>query len=554
MIAAPWPPSPPTLLDSLFDQAASLLTPRRDAPDPPEDYPSWLAELFPAHVTAPLADHHHRIWRWVWALERGTRPDPLVVLLPRGGAKSTTAEMACVAVGAHRTRRYALYISGTQKQADDHVGNVASMLASPTVAAFYPALSERDLNKFGVSKGWRHNRLRSAGGFTVDALGLDVDVRGIRLDENRPDLLIFDDVDDAEDSIETVRKKIRIITQKILPAGSPDVATLFVQNLVHYESVAARLAGVASEDADFLAGREVIGPVPALVGFKVERVPGTLRWQITAGTPTWAGQDRATCQAQLNDWGIKAFRAEAQHERTPPEGQAFPEWDAGVHVVEPIPTPPPTWALYRSVDYGYAAPMCCLWAAKRPDGTIVVYRELYGTGMTASTQAKQIAHLSGGEAYRSSVGDPSMWASNREGRQEKSVSAQYRENGVSLTKASNERVAGWALLHTLLEFDDERPPILTVTKDCPNLIRTLPLLVKDPHKPEDVDSDGEDHAPDAARYLAMKAAGHLLAAAFEAASAQPAVPPTPLEQLRRASINAPEFPEPSRRAKAWGSA
>lgn len=466
-------------------------------------------------------------------MERGARPSPLVVLLSRGGAKSTSAEMACVAVGAHRKRRYALYISGTQKQADDHVGNVAAMLESPAVGAYYPDLSERDLNKFGVSKGWRHNRLRTADGFTVDALGLDVDVRGIRLEENRPDLLIFDDVDDAEDSVETVKKKIRIITQKILPAGSPDVATLFVQNVVHYESVAARLAGLASEEADFLAGREVIGPVPALVGFKAERIPGTVRWQITSGTPTWAGQDLATCQAQVDDWGIKSFRAEAQHERTPPEGQAFPEWDASVHVVDGVKLGA-DWPRWRAIDYGYAAPFCCLWIAKRPDGSIVVYRELYGTGLTAFEQALQVRVLSAGETYKASVGDPAMWASNREGRRHQSVADQYREMGVKLTRATNDRLAGWERLHQYLSWDEATaetplyPPRLLVSKSCVNLIRTLPLLVRDPHRVEDVDTDMEDHAPDALRYALMEAGRDLrLSAALMRSLRGPDAAPDP---------------------------
>ncbi len=419
--------------------------------------------------------------------------------------------MACAAVGAHDWRRYVLYVSGKQDQADDHVSNVARMLESKQIERYYPSLGERSVGKYGNSQGWRRNRIRTSKGLTVDALGLDVAARGAKLDEQRPDMIIFDDVDDTEDSVETVEKKVRAITQKLLPAGSSDLATLFVQNIVHYESVAARLAGVASKEADFLSDRQVIGPVPALIGFQAERIPGTVKWRITAGTPTWAGQDRETCQFQVNDWGIKAFRSEAQHEKTPPEGQAFPEFDQTVHVVESIPVLDPRWDLFRGVDYGYAAPMCGLWGARRPDGGIVIYRELYGPGMTAPVQAKRIAALSGAETYKASVGDPSMWASNREGRSEKSISQHYRENSVPLSKATNERVAGWGLLHTLLDFDDERPPMLTITKDCPNLIRTLPDLVKDPNKPEDVDTDGEDHAPDALRYLVMKAAGHLVA-------------------------------------------
>jgi hypothetical protein len=475
-----------------------------------EDYAEWLQTMFPRYASAPLADHHHCLWRWIWALKRGVRPRPLCLFLARGGAKSTSAELACVAIGAHDQRRYVLYVSGKQDQADDHVGNIARMLESDTVATHYPRLGERQVGKYGNSQGWRRNRIRTTAGLTVDALGLDVAARGVKLDEQRPDLIIFDDVDDTEDTIATVEKKVRAITQKLLPAGSPDLATLFVQNLVHYESVAARLAGVASVEADFLADREVIGPIPALIGFKAERVPGTIRHRIVSGVPTWVGQDRDTCQFQLNDWGIKAFRSEAQHERTPPEGQAFPEWDASVHVIpwKPIPA---SWPRYRAVDYGYAVPYCCLWAARQPDGAFVVYRESYGAGLTAPEQAFQVRALSAGETYKASVGDPSMWASTREGRRFKSVADQYKEHGVKLTKANNDRAHSIERIHSYLAWDegdamhDAFPPRLFVLNTCTNLIRTFPLLVKDANDPEDVDSDGEDHPFDALRYFLMSA-------------------------------------------------
>ena len=38
---------------------------------------------------------------------------------------------------------------------------------------------------------------------------------------------------------------------------------------------------------------------------------------------------------------------------------------------------------------------------------------------------------------------------------------------------------------------------------CPNLVRTLPLLVHDDAKPQDVKADSEDHAGDCLRYGLM---------------------------------------------------
>lgn len=474
-----------------------------------DEYEPWLRRLFENWLTdasgrhIPLAEHHHEFWQWVWTVERGVRPAPFVAIWPRGGGKSTSVELACVALAARKARRYVLYVCNTQAQADDHVQNIGALLESSPVEREYPDLASRALGKYGSSKGWRRNRLRTEQGFVVDAIGLDTAARGVKLDDARPDLIVFDDVDDASDTPQTVQKKIVAITQKLLPAGASDAGALAVQNLVHHEGVFARLANLASEPADFLADRIVSGPHPALRGFVAERAEG--RWLIVKGTPTWDGQNLDTCQRQVNDWGIRAFRAEAQHEKTPPVGQAFPEWDASVHTCEPFRIPE-EWSRWRAIDYGYAVPFCCLWMARRPDGTFVVYRELYETGLTASEQALRVRALSAGEEYKASVGDPAMWAASREGKRVQSVADQYREMGVPLSKAANERLAGKERVHQYLEWDEGYPPRLDVFKTCANLIRTMPMLVRDPNHPEDVDSDTEDHAYDALRYGLMEAA------------------------------------------------
>jgi hypothetical protein len=46
-------------------------------------------------------------------------------------------------------------------------------------------------------------------------------------------------------------------------------------------------------------------------------------------------------------------------------------------------------------------------------------------------------------------------------------------------------------------------PMLYIFKTCVHIIRTLPAMQHDINKPEDCDSDGEDHAPDTLRYGVM---------------------------------------------------
>jgi hypothetical protein len=135
-----------------------------------------------------------------------------------GGARHVNA------LGVRGKRKYVLYVRETQEQADKSVANVAALLESKAVASYYPEHGDRMVSKFGASRGWRRNRLRTSGGFTVDAIGLDTAARGVKVEEQRPDLIILDDIDDKHDSAGATARKIKTITTSILPAGSSNAA------------------------------------------------------------------------------------------------------------------------------------------------------------------------------------------------------------------------------------------------------------------------------------------------------------------------------------------
>ena len=274
----------------------------------------WLRALFPASVTHPFSRHHADFWEWAIALKPGIKPRPFIALWPRGGAKSTSAELACVFVGDKKTRSYIWYVSSTQDKADKHVENIGALLESKYLDGHNPALASRRIGKYGNSKGWRRNRLKTASGLTIDALGLETGARGGKDEERRPDLIIFDDVDEKHDTLAATKKRIETITTSVLPAGSSDCAILFIQNVIHEGSIADQLAG----KADFLIDRYVSGPIPAVKGlvYEVEFDPNLNRnrYRITAGEANWEGQNLDICQAQINEWGLTAFLAESQHE------------------------------------------------------------------------------------------------------------------------------------------------------------------------------------------------------------------------------------------------
>lgn len=275
------------------------------------DWKKWLHNLFPLYVRAPFAQRHIELWEWIEHLQPNQKQEAFIAIWPRGGAKSTTAELACVRIGAKRSRKYIWYISRTQDKADKHVETIAALLESTALEESDPQLASRKVGKYGTSKGWRRSRLRTGSGLTIDAMGLDVGSRGAKIENQRPDLMIFDDIDEKHDRPETTRKLIETITTTLLPAGSTDCAILFIQNLIHPDSIAAQMV---DGRADFLINRKVSGPHPAVMGLQYKRDPSINRFVITNGTATWEGQNLATCESQINDWGPTAFREEAQQE------------------------------------------------------------------------------------------------------------------------------------------------------------------------------------------------------------------------------------------------
>ena len=183
------------------------------------------------------------------------------------------------------------------------------------------------------------------------------------------------------------------------------------------------------------------------------------------------------------------------------EGQAFPQWNADAHIIDPFPLPD-HWAKWRAVDWGYSNPFACLWMTKDPDsGRIFVYREIYGTQLTDRQQARIIReNTPPTEKINVTYADPSMWAAKSAGSSVTDTASEYAVEGVVLTKADNNRVDGKRKIDRLLAPLPDGKPGLQVFSNCCNLIRTLPELVLDKTQVEDVDTTQEDHAYDALRY------------------------------------------------------
>jgi|TARA_R110000787_G_scaffold56820_2_gene130356 hypothetical protein len=170
---------------------------------------------------------------------------------------------------------------------------------------------------------------------------------------------------------------------------------------------------------------------------------------------------------------------------------------------------PEEWPILTGMDYGEESPTCCLWAAKDFDGNLIIFNEYYAKGASASQHALAVKstqddcpHSQREPTYH--IVDPNFFVRRRLDEAPLNAAADFfAVEGLHLTKGNNNRVNGWRVLNDAMSKGK-----LKIFKEwCPNLIRTLPAVPRDLKKPEDINTDSEDHAVDSLRYLAVHVFG-----------------------------------------------
>lgn len=327
-------------LAGLTGQAASV----QDGLDTREierDWRTWLKAVAPRTFTGSWASFHVEFWDWFWQLIRRRKAgesitkdeQAFLAVWARGQGKSSNVEWAAIMEGALIGTGYVLYVSGTQVLAEGHVQAIRERLESEEVSRYYPHLGAPKVGKHGNQYGWRQNFLITSGGWAIRPIGLDVGVRGGRVGDIRPSLIVGDDIDDHTDSPHVVQKKLDTLARSIIPAGTRETIFLGAQNLIHRHSVFNQ---IVQNKTSVLSRRIISGPHPAFKDLELEfrQTPKGPRYFIVGGTPTWDDMDLAACQKFLDDSGRESFLAEYQHDFSAIEqGRVVPEYDDDLHVI-----------------------------------------------------------------------------------------------------------------------------------------------------------------------------------------------------------------------------
>lgn len=231
---------------------------------------------------------------------------------------------------------------------------------------------------------------------------------------------------------------------------------------------------------------------------------------LTKDDPSYAdrlrglGTDTLVRAMLEGDWNIVA-------------GQAFEKLRRETHCIEPF-KPPADWMCFGSFDWGSSRPFSFgAWTVSDgnplPDGrtyrrgAIIRWNEIYGwngkanEGMRreAGDVAEMIRSRLAGRKLMYLAADPSMWKVDGG----PSIAETMLRHGVVLRKADNSRLVGYIQVRQRISGDEDGP-MLYATSNCHDgFWRTMPDLVMDERKVEDVDTDQEDHAYDDTRYACM---------------------------------------------------
>lgn len=197
---------------------------------------------FPHYITSPPSALHKYLCRTYQeailnSVETG-EGHKQADAAPRGNAKSTWASLVlptwCV---AFEYRRFIALLSDSTGQANEYLEFIkAELEENPRLAHDFP-------DACGEGSRWRTGDIITRNRIKIKCWGTGKKIRGARHGQDRPDLVIGDDLENDEhvQSQEQRSKTDRWLFRAVLKMGSRKTVYLVVGTILHYDSQLSRL-------------------------------------------------------------------------------------------------------------------------------------------------------------------------------------------------------------------------------------------------------------------------------------------------------------------------
>ncbi|HWB36936.1 MAG TPA: hypothetical protein VHA75_13015 [Rugosimonospora sp.] len=211
--------------------AGRLDTPARRRAATAGDPLLFALVYMPQHLRGPATDGRitfadpHLEWcrlarRW---MEPVTEPRSVrhAEVAPRETGKSTWWFLILVLwAAAHGHRKFAAAFADSTGQAETHLATFKAELdRNDLLREDFPKLCEPARRRTGGTTADRQGMLHTRAGFVFAARGIDASNLGLKVGEQRPDLILFDDVEPDESNYSAYQagKRLRTIIDAVLP-------------------------------------------------------------------------------------------------------------------------------------------------------------------------------------------------------------------------------------------------------------------------------------------------------------------------------------------------
>ena len=192
---------------------------------------------FNRHIQYDAAPFHREIMRILEDVDIKLA----VVVAFRGSAKSTimTTAYPLWAILGEQKKKFIVIASQTEQKAQQALKNIKIELQQNELLRNDLGPFEEERNSLGNATALIIKRL----GVKIMAVSVGQSIRGLRHGEHRPDLVIFDDIEDqlSTKTREGRNKTFEWFTGEVMPAGDKETRFIFVGNLLHEDAVMRRL-------------------------------------------------------------------------------------------------------------------------------------------------------------------------------------------------------------------------------------------------------------------------------------------------------------------------
>jgi len=183
-------------------------------------------------------------------------------------------------------------------------------------------------------------------------------------------------------------------------------------------------------------------------------------------------------------------------------GQAFPTWERERMVCKPFELPS-HWAKWRALDYGFVHPFTAGWCTVDPQSRrMYIFRAVKQSGLSDTQQAELIRDMTPpDEVIHITYASPDMWARKTAKNKVFTAVDEYKDVGILLTRADDDRLNGKHKLDRLLmDLPDGRPGI-QIFEPYYDVFKIMTSLVRAHVNPEDVQKVDGDDPYDMLRYI-----------------------------------------------------